>query len=77
MVDVGKQPAKAVFITYHVLSSLLVRFPLWTAIGLVPALRPRRSWTLGRAFRTRLIEYLIYVSGRCVQVLCYPHPADN
>jgi hypothetical protein len=72
MVDVSKQPAKAVYITYHVVSSLLVRFPLWTAIGLVPALRPRRSWTLGRAFRTRLIEYLIYLSGRCVHIFFAP-----
>jgi hypothetical protein len=64
MVDLHKQPARGVFLTYHVLSALLVRFPLWTAIGLVPALRPRRAWTVERVVRVRLMEYLIHIRSR-------------
>jgi hypothetical protein len=63
MVDVRRQPAKSIFIVYHALGSLLVRFPIWAIIGLVPALRPRRNWTFERAFKTRLTEYLIYLIG--------------
>jgi hypothetical protein len=65
MVELHKQPARGAFIAYHVLSSLLVRFPLWTVIGLVPALRPRPNWSLERVFRVRLEEYIIHLRSRC------------
>jgi hypothetical protein len=65
MVELHKQPARGAFIAYHVLSSLLVRFPLWTLIGLVPALRPRPNWSLERVFRVRLEEYIIHLRSRC------------
>jgi hypothetical protein len=64
MVDIRKQPVKSIFIVYYILSALLVRIPLWTIIGLIPALRPRRSWTVSRVVIVRLYEYAIFVQSR-------------
>ncbi|OCH88430.1 alpha/beta-hydrolase [Obba rivulosa] len=41
------QPLKAIYLTVSILY-LLVCLPIWTIMGMIPGLRPRRSWTLKR-----------------------------
>ncbi len=47
------QPLKGIFLTFKLLLLLLVYLPAWTAEGLIPFLRPRKSWTLQKVLRVR------------------------
>ena len=53
------QPMKAIYLTYIVLSILLIRLPFWTITALVPAFRPRPRWTIGRTLLIRLLQTFI------------------
>ncbi|KAJ7589183.1 alpha/beta-hydrolase [Mycena floridula] len=44
-----RQPFKAFYLTYLILTGLLIRFPFWTFKAAIPALRPRRDWSFSRA----------------------------
>ncbi|KAJ7686547.1 Alpha/Beta hydrolase protein [Mycena rosella] len=48
-----RQPLKAVYLAYFLVTTVLVRLPMWTTIAAIPRLRPRRSWS----FRRTLIFY--------------------
>ncbi|GJE86688.1 alpha/beta hydrolase [Phanerochaete sordida] len=41
------QPLKTIYLAYA-LASIAVRLPFWFVLALVPSLRPRASWTVGR-----------------------------
>lgn len=43
------QPLKAIYLTYVFVSFLFVKLPWWMVVFLVPAFRPRPSWTYARA----------------------------
>ncbi|KAJ7169109.1 alpha/beta-hydrolase [Mycena crocata] len=44
-----RQPLKAVYLAYFLVTTLFIRLPLWTFMAFFPALRPRRSWPFRRA----------------------------
>ncbi|EMD35348.1 hypothetical protein CERSUDRAFT_157056 [Gelatoporia subvermispora B] len=55
-----RQPFKAVYKATTVLY-VLVSIPVWVLIAIVPAWRPRRSWTVGRTLTVKLIRTYITV----------------
>jgi hypothetical protein len=66
MLDLRKQPIKGIYVLSQLIALLTVRLPFWTLISLVPAFRPRPSWTLARCIRVRIIGLLFSLSARCV-----------
>ncbi|OCH88433.1 alpha/beta-hydrolase [Obba rivulosa] len=53
-----RQPFKAIYLTFSILH-LLMRLPVWTVVGLVPAFRPRRSWTLRKTLIVKTYRALL------------------
>ncbi|EMD35344.1 hypothetical protein CERSUDRAFT_116141 [Gelatoporia subvermispora B] len=53
-----RQPFKAIYKTFNVLY-LLVSVPVWALIAVVPAWRPRRSWSVGRTLMVKFIRAYI------------------
>ena len=51
-----RQPAKALYLAYFALSTLLVRLPYWLLAACVPALRPHPAWPPKRAFMVPLMR---------------------
>jgi hypothetical protein len=76
LLDLHKQPGKGIFLTYQILNCLFVRLPFWTLISVVPALRPRRSWSLGKCIRVRFISWVFPVSQRYVASASYSLPTS-
>ncbi|CAG7853297.1 SubName: Full=Uncharacterized protein {ECO:0000313/EMBL:CCA70988.1} [Serendipita indica DSM 11827] len=52
-----RQPLKGLFLTFKLVLFLLY-LPAWMIEGLVPFLRPRKSWTLQKVLRVRFIRFL-------------------
>ncbi|KAF9485002.1 alpha/beta-hydrolase [Pholiota conissans] len=51
-----RQPLKGLYLTYQLILTLFVRFPLWTIFNIPRALRPKRTWSWKRAMLARLIR---------------------
>ena len=62
--SVSKQPLKSAYIAYVCLSTILYRLPKWTICSIIPALRPRKSWSMKQSFFLRLLQYAMSVRGR-------------
>ncbi|KAF8627858.1 hypothetical protein AX15_004205 [Amanita polypyramis BW_CC] len=58
------QPFKALYITVR-LSALLPLLPYWYLRNLLPAHRPRPSWTLSESIMVRLIHWVMLLNGNC------------
>lgn len=58
----GKQPWCAIYLTYQVVTTFLLRVPLWVLYLALPHNRPKWTWTLKRAFMLRLLKHVMHVS---------------
>ncbi|KIY73135.1 alpha/beta-hydrolase [Cylindrobasidium torrendii FP15055 ss-10] len=58
MHELDWQPAKAIFVTFQVLS-LLIRIPLWIVFAVPKWSRPRRSWSIKRTLGLHLLNWNI------------------
>ncbi|KAF5354962.1 hypothetical protein D9756_005368 [Leucocoprinus leucothites] len=67
-----KQPVKALFLAYQVLSTLLVRIPLWVLLSIPRGLRPRKSWDLKRTVMVNIIRHLFEVQGESGPLIISP-----
>lgn len=54
------QPLRIVYLTGSVILLLFVRLPFWTVTNIIPAWRPRRSWTLWRTLVVNIFR--VYVN---------------
>lgn len=54
-----RQPVKSLFLLYVGLSILFVRLPYWVVTSLVPAWRPRRSWSMRRTIMVRVMVVFV------------------
>ena len=61
------QPLKGLYLTYQLLSTLLIRFPIWVLLGLPRALRPRKTWDFKRSLMVNVIRHLLTVSDQSVK----------
>ncbi|OCB89727.1 alpha/beta-hydrolase [Sanghuangporus baumii] len=52
------QPFKGVYVGSAVIGLLFVRIPFWTLRNLLPAWRPRKSWSIGRCIQVNLTRYM-------------------
>ncbi|KAL5484817.1 hypothetical protein ACEPAI_7459 [Sanghuangporus weigelae] len=52
------QPFKGIYVGSAVIGLLFVRIPFWTLSNLLPAWRPRKSWSIGRCIRVNLTRYM-------------------
>lgn len=50
------QPLKTFYVLYFVVSTLVVRLPYWMLTSALPSMRPRRSWSFGRALLVRALK---------------------
>ncbi|EKM50952.1 uncharacterized protein PHACADRAFT_32015 [Phanerochaete carnosa HHB-10118-sp] len=50
------QPAKVLWLTYFLSTTLLFQLPAWIFLSAVPAFRPRRSWGFLRTFTVHFIK---------------------
>ncbi|KAH7886403.1 alpha/beta-hydrolase [Phlebopus sp. FC_14] len=60
------QPLKTVYFLYFISSILFVRLPYWVISSLIPAWRPRTSWTLFRTLNVNALRSMIdafYATG--------------
>jgi hypothetical protein len=53
------QPLKTIYLVYVALSLILLRLPCWFLISLLPSLRPRRSWTIGRTLLIKGMQVIV------------------
>lgn len=54
-----KQPLKALYIIYFIISTFFVRLPFWLVKYAFPSSRPRRSWSLKQTLSVRGLEALV------------------
>ncbi|KDR75808.1 hypothetical protein GALMADRAFT_122117 [Galerina marginata CBS 339.88] len=57
------QPLKGLFLTYQLITTLFVRFPLWVLLNIPRSWRPRKSWSLKRAVWVNLIRHVMTITG--------------
>ena len=55
-----RQPLKAIYLAGSVVLLLFVRLPFWIVANIVPAWRPRHSWSLGRTLIVNV--YRVYIN---------------
>ena len=55
------EPMKTLYMLYAVLCLVFVRIPYWTLSNLLPAWRPRPSWSLSRTLRVNLLRNLLEI----------------
>lgn len=53
------QPLKLVYLAWVALTLIFIRLPLWTFLYLIPALRPRSSWTLRRSLIVKVLQVVV------------------
>ncbi|OCH88431.1 alpha/beta-hydrolase [Obba rivulosa] len=68
------QPIKTIY-TVGTLLYLLCCLPVWTVVGLVPAFRPRRSWTLKRTLIVKSYRVLLRMMFNTAIIV--PGPPDK
>ncbi|KAH8108407.1 alpha/beta-hydrolase [Phellopilus nigrolimitatus] len=62
--NVARQPFKGLYIGYSLLGLWLVRVPYWSVRNLLPAWRPRRSWSILRCLQVSLARYFVQLGGK-------------
>lgn len=66
MFEFRHQPVKTIYFLVTALGVVCIRLPFWVIRGIVPSLRPRRSWTLGRTVIISAMHALVdtwYAAG--------------
>ncbi|KAF8161172.1 Alpha/Beta hydrolase protein [Crassisporium funariophilum] len=53
------QPLKGLYLTYQLLATLFVRFPLWVLLAIPRSLRPKKTWTFKRTLMTKIVRTVI------------------
>ncbi|KAJ6561049.1 alpha/beta-hydrolase [Mycena vulgaris] len=53
------QPLTALYISYSVISILIIRLPVWIVLSVFPSLRPRRSWPMGRTIAVHGLQAVV------------------
>ncbi|TFK44786.1 Alpha/Beta hydrolase protein [Crucibulum laeve] len=53
------QPFKGLYLTYELLATLFIRFPLWALLAIPRSWRPRNSWSFKRAFLIRVVRHVL------------------
>ncbi|TCD69317.1 hypothetical protein EIP91_008073 [Steccherinum ochraceum] len=69
-----KQPWKAVFITYHFITTLTIRVPLWLVFSFLPFTRLHPTWTFKRDFLVRFLKHYLHVASGCGGFRFIPMP---
>ncbi|KAI0071718.1 alpha/beta-hydrolase [Panus rudis PR-1116 ss-1] len=64
MYEYRSQPWKTLYLTYQVITTPLIRIPLWIAYYIPHSTRPRPSWSLKRTIVVKLIKHLGYISTK-------------
>jgi len=58
------QPAKGLYLIYQLISTLLVRIPLWVILAIPRSLRPRDSWNLKRVIQVKLLRHMLLLTSK-------------
>ncbi|KAF5370846.1 hypothetical protein D9758_002007 [Tetrapyrgos nigripes] len=58
------QPFKTVYLICELVTTCLIRLPLWTITALSSSRRPRSSWSLKRTLLVRITQRFIFVTGK-------------
>ncbi|KAF8183122.1 Alpha/Beta hydrolase protein [Pholiota molesta] len=58
-----RQPLKGLYLTYQLILSIFVRFPLWAVFNIPRAFRPKRTWTWKRAMLANIIRLVNVLSN--------------
>jgi hypothetical protein len=56
----AKQPWKALYLAYVLITVPLIRLPYWLVSAAIPPLRPIRSWDFTRTLVFRALKFAIY-----------------
>ncbi|GLB37506.1 putative steryl acetyl hydrolase [Lyophyllum shimeji] len=77
-----RQPLKAAYLTYQVLTTLLLRIPLWVLLAIPRPLRPRASWSVKRTVFVNFVRHFLNISARSGPVIILPNhlaitPGEN
>ncbi|KAF8070528.1 Alpha/Beta hydrolase protein [Lyophyllum atratum] len=67
------QPLKAIYLTYQLLTTALVRIPLWVLLATPKSWRPRESWDVKRAVLVKLIRYWMHISDKSGPIITLPN----
>lgn len=57
----SRQPYKFFYLSYVISTYLLFRLPFWFLTSLVPALRPRATWTIRRTLLIKSLQVIVPV----------------
>ncbi|KAH8103754.1 alpha/beta-hydrolase [Phellopilus nigrolimitatus] len=60
-ISVARQPFKGLYIAHSLLGLWLVRVPYWSLRNLLPAWRPRRSWSILRCLKVSLTRFFLHL----------------
>jgi hypothetical protein len=50
------QPQKLLYILYSIITILAIRLPYWILVSVIPACRPRRSWSFSRSVAMKFMQ---------------------
>ncbi|KAH8119619.1 alpha/beta-hydrolase [Phellopilus nigrolimitatus] len=56
-INIARQPFKGIYVGYSLLGLWFVRVPYWSLRNLLPAWRPRRSWSILRCLQVNLARF--------------------
>ncbi|KAF9486222.1 alpha/beta-hydrolase [Pholiota conissans] len=59
-----KQPIKALYLLFQLIALVVVRFPLWFVVNIPKSSRPRKSWSLKRAFMVNTLRKVMDMSAQ-------------
>ena len=61
-----RQPLKALYILYELLTTLLLRIPFWFVLNARPSWRARPAWSLSRVVWVQVLRRITLTTARCV-----------
>ncbi|KIJ59088.1 hypothetical protein HYDPIDRAFT_33534 [Hydnomerulius pinastri MD-312] len=62
--ELRNQPFRGIYLTYQLVTTSLIRYPLWFLFSLPKSWRPRASWSLKRALQVRLFRHYSHINDR-------------
>lgn len=63
-----RQPTKALYLVYHLLSTILLRYPFWIITNLPRSARPHASWSLKKCVMFKLYKHMVAVNRAYVYI---------
>ncbi|KAF4620285.1 hypothetical protein D9613_000752 [Agrocybe pediades] len=67
------QPLKGLYLTYQLITSVFLRFPLWVLLNLLPSWRPRKSWSLTKAVMVNVVRHFFSLGSKTGPFLKIPN----